>query len=53
MQLTQREYLNWLNAATSAAMQFFKPLPADLIAAKPEPIPPRPPRVKPKAKVIK
>ena len=44
------EYLNWLNATTSEAMQFFKPLSADLMSAKPEPVPPRPPRVKPKAK---
>ena len=46
------EYLNWLNATTSDATQFFKPFSADLMAAKPEPLPPRPPRVKPKAKVI-
>ena len=46
------EYLNWLNATTSEATQFFKLFSADSMAAKPEPLPPRPPRVKPKAKSV-
>ena len=45
-------YLNWLEASTESAAQFFRPFSPDLMTAKPEPLAPRGAKlVKPRAKV--
>jgi putative SOS response-associated peptidase YedK len=43
-------YRDWLNATAESAPQFFKPYPAELMTSKPEPLPPRPKKEKPRAK---
>jgi putative SOS response-associated peptidase YedK len=43
-------YRDWLHATPVSAPQFFKPYPAELMTARPEPLPPRPKKDKPRAK---
>jgi putative SOS response-associated peptidase YedK len=43
-------YRDWLQASPDTAPPFFKPYPAELMTAKPEPLPPRKKREKPRAK---
>ena len=44
------EYRAWIGATPETAQSFFTPYPVELMTARPEPLPPRPKKEKPRAK---